>query len=239
MNYKRSLILASAFALLATAASAQILIYDNTTTSTGYYYPNGGAATIGGDTITSLVADDITPALGYAGQTISKIGFGVVNGNTAGVTFRPLLRMWNADGSGGGPGTLINGWDFNPVTIAAESGQGFNFTPSGLTVPSGTFWLGMTFDDNTGGTGITAAQLNGLGMELFNPPTIGTSQDAFFQTSAAGSFLGNNPTGGIYWFGGNPAGNFFFSVQVVPEPTGLALAGLAGLIALALRRRSA
>ncbi len=238
MNLKRTLIALSALALLTTAASAQ-LIYDNTITSTGYYFANEGATNIGGNTITALVADDITPAAGYVGQTISRIGFGVVNGNGASVTLRPLLRMWDGTGTGGGPGNLINGWNFNPVTISGNSFQGFTFTPNGLTVPSGLFWLGMTFDDNNGTTGISVTQLNSIGMALFNPPAIGTSQDAFFVTDTAGSFLVNNPVGGIYWFNGNPVANFYFSIQVVPEPTGMALMGLAGLIAFAVRRRSA
>jgi hypothetical protein len=108
-----------------------------------------------------------------------------------------------------------------------------------VNVPSGTFWIGLTFDNNSGATGATDVQLNNLGMALFNPPTIGTSADTAFETTGAGDFLVNNPAGSTFNFGGNPAANFFFgmSVATVPEPSTFALAGLGTAALLILRRR--
>ena len=226
------------FAAVASVSAQELFVYRNLDNYSGQSYANGGAATQSGNTITRLVADDLTPLSGFAGQTISNIYFSVANLNTVAVSARPRLRMWQTDGSGGGPGTLITGFTFNPISFGASSLSGFYFNPGALTVPNGTFWMGLTFDDNTGTTGATAAQLNNLGMGLFSPPTIGTSADTFFQTTAAGSFLVNNPAGAMSNFGGNPPANFYFGMSVsVPEPSTCAFLGLGCAALMIFRRR--
>jgi hypothetical protein len=183
-----------------------------------------------------LVADDLTPISGFAGQAINNIYFSVVNANATAVSARPRLRIYDASGAGGGPGNVIAGFSFNPISFTANSGSSFFFHPTGVNVPSGTFWMGLKFDNNSGATGATITQLNNLGMELFNPPTIGTSADTLFETTAAGDFLVNNPAGSQFNFGGNPPANAFFGISVVPEPSTMALAGL-GTVALMIFRR--
>ena len=225
---------------LLSASAQELFIYRDLDTTGGQFFANGGAAVVGGNTITRLVADDITPLGGYSGQAISNIYFSVVNANGVAVSARPRLRMWGSDGAGGGPGTFIAGFTFNAISFAANSGSSFFFHPTGVNVPSGTFWMGLTFDNNSGATGATAAQLNNLGMALFDPPSIGTSADTAFETTAAGDFLVNNPAGSSFNFGGNPPANFFFGVSVVgvPEPSTIALAvlGLGGLMLFRRRR---
>jgi hypothetical protein len=234
---KSRLLLLAALCLALTTQAQELFIYNNTVNDTGSFFPNGGAALVGANTITRLVADDLTPISGYAGMPINNIYFSVVNANGTAVSARPRLRIYDATGPGGGPGAVIAGFSFAPISFSANSGASYFFHPTGVNVPSGTFWMGLTFDNNSGATGATAAQLNNLGMELFNPPTIGTSADSMFQTTAAGDFLVNNPAGSQFNFGGNPPANAFFGLTVlVPEPSTVALAGL-GVAGLMICRR--
>jgi hypothetical protein len=236
---KLKLLLGSLMVGLLSASAQELFIYRDLDNNTSQFFANGGATVVSGNTITRLVADDITPLSGYSGQAISNIYFSVVNANAVAVSARPRLRMWNADGTGGNPGTFIAGFTFNPISFAASTGYSFFFHPTGVNVPSGSFWIGLTFDNNSGATGATDVQLDNLGMALFNPPTIGTSADSAFETTAAGDFQVNNPAGATFNFGGNPPANFFFGVSVaqVPEPATAVLAGLGLLGLLVFRRR--
>jgi hypothetical protein len=222
---------------LASASAQELFIYNNTTVNTGSFFPNGGAALVGANTITRLVADDLTTIPGYAGMPVNNIYFSVVNANAAAVSARPRLRIWDNTGAGGGPGAFITGFTFSAISFTANSGSSFFFHPTGFNVPSGTFWIGLTFDNNSGATGATDVQLNNLGMALFSPPSVGTSADTLFETTAAGDFLVNNPAGSQFNFGGNPPANAFFGITVlVPEPSTMTLAGL-GVSALIIYRR--
>jgi hypothetical protein len=224
---------------LFSASAQELFIYSDLANNSGQYYANGGASVVSGNTITRLVADDLTPSSGYAGMAISNIYFSVVNANAAAVSARPRLRIWNADGAGGLPGSFVAGFTFNAISFGASTSYSFFFHPTGVNVPSGTFWMGLTFDNNSGATGATDVQLNNLGMALFDPPTIGTSTDNAFETTAAGDFLVNNPAGATFNFGGNPAANFFFGVSVmqIPEPATCLLGGLGFAGLLLFRRR--
>jgi hypothetical protein len=223
---------------LLSASAQELFIYRDLDNNSSQFYANSGAALVGANTITRLVADDITPLSGYAGQAIDNLYFSVVNANAVAVSARPRLRMWDADGAGGLPGTFVAGFTFNAISFGANSASSYFFHPTGVNVPTGTFWIGLTFDNNSGATGATDVQLNNLGMALFNPPTIGASTDNAFQTTAAGDFLVNNPAGATFNLGGNPSANFFFGVSVtqVPEPATLLLGGL-GFVGLLLFRR--
>jgi hypothetical protein len=224
-----------------TPARSDVVLYSNITTFTGFGVTNGGAANVAGDNITTMLADDITPGPGLGGGTVDDVVFSVLNFNAAPVSARPRVRFYAADGAGGGPGTLLAGFTFNPITFAALTGALYEFNNGGaalFSIPNGTFWAGIVFDDNNGTTGATLAQLNNLGVLTFNPPTVGSSQDVFFATNAAGSFLGNNPAGGFFNFGGTPVANFGWQFSgtpgttAVPEPSPLLLGATAGLLLL-------
>ena len=197
--------------------------YSNVTNFLGSGFANGGAALQGTNMITRLVADDITPTGVHAGMSITQLKFSIANFNSAAVPARPRIRFWFADGAGGGPGTYYNlpanvGFSFNPLTVNPGVTIVTGTIGAGLfNMPAGPFWAGLTFDDLNGTTGITAAQLNGLGQGIFNPATIGSSGDLFFVTTAAGSFFAPaNPAGALGNLGGNPVASFGweFSVDV-------------------------
>jgi hypothetical protein len=238
--------------VLVTPARSDVVLYSNVTNFTGFGVTNGGAANVGGNNITTLLADDITPGPGLDGGTVDAVTFSIANFDTSDVTARARVRFYAADGTGGGPGTLITGFTFNPISFAAGTVGLFTFSNGGLplfSIPKGTFWAGLTFDDNGGTTGATLSQLNNLGEGIFDPPTVGSSTDSFFATNNAGSFFGNNPAGGFFNFGGNPHANFGWEflgtagTAAVPEPSPLLLGALASLLltggAWARRARSA
>jgi hypothetical protein len=226
---------ASNFGGRATAGAS----YSNIDTFSGSAYSNGGAA--GG--ITRMVMDDLSFALPYlAGQNISSFTFSVTNLNTVAVSARPRVRFWLANGAGGAPGTYYSspaavGYSFNPISFGANSVGLFtgNIGPGFLQPAAGqTLWAGITFD-NVGATA-TDAQLNNLGQGIFGPPVVGSSQDTFFQTTAAGSFFGTNaPAGALTNFSGAPVANFGWEFNV-PTPGSIALLGMGGLLAARRRR---
>ena len=188
-----------------------------------------------GDDITTLVADDINFAPGLAGQQVTGFVFSVANFNAAAVSARARVRFYATSATTGGPGTYLTGFTFaNPITFGASSVNLYTFSSATgvFAVPANSsIWAGITFDDNVGTTGATAAQLNNLGQGLYGPPSVGSSQDVFFQTTAAGSFVQNSPTGSFFNFNGSPAANFGWQFTVVtpaatpavPEPGSIAL----------------
>jgi Secretion system C-terminal sorting domain len=198
-------------------------LYSNVTTFEGNAFVNAGATLQSGNTITTLLAD----SLGLVGTppfTIGSFTFSVANFDAADVTARPRIRFYNADGPAGSPGTLITGISFSPILFATGAIQLFDTGPLATTFPvtSNGIWAGMTFDDNTGTTGATAAQLNNLGQGFFNPVDKGSSTDDLFQTDTAGSFLGDNPTGSIGNLGGTPVANFGWEIiSALPLPVTL------------------
>jgi hypothetical protein len=230
---------AAAFAL-AMMTRATVL-YSNTTTFSGQGYAAGGATVVAGNDTTKMVADDITVAAGDGGATVNSFTFSVANFNGVAVTAQPIVEFFNNNGAGGGPGTIIAAFAFNPISFTAGSVGTFTFSGGSFVVPTGgTFFAGIFFDDNGGTTGATAAQLNLLGQGLFNPPTVGSSQDLFFQTSGPGG-TANNPAGGFAFFNGNPVANFGWSFSgnlATPEPgTGLLLLLAAVPLAFRLRKK--
>ena len=206
--------------------------------------------------ITTLIADDIQTAAGFGGQLATGYTFAVANLNPlsggATTSVRARTRFYAANGTGGLPGTFLGGQTFNAFAFANNSITRFGPTvnPVGIfTIPvNGQFWAAITFDNNSGATGATAAQLNNFGVALLNP-TIGSSFDAAFETTTNGSFNVNNPAGTLFNFGNatnpaNPLANFGFDLVtstapvVVPEAGSLTLILPAlGILGVVARRR--
>ncbi len=216
-------------------AAADSIFYDNVSTFTGSAYSNGGATAAA--PITTLVADDIS-LLGSQPVSVSSFFFSVANLNPTAVSARPRIRMYLGDAAGSLPGTLVYAASFNPISFTAFSANFYGATSS-FVVPANTIlWAGITFD-NVGGTA-TVAQLNNLGQGLYNPPTVGSSQDVFFQTTTAGSFNQNTPPGSLFNLGANPVANFgwrFVGSAVTPEPGAVAMLMGFGVSGAALLRR--
>jgi Carboxypeptidase regulatory-like domain len=170
--------------------------YSNITTFTGQGILNGGATLVAGNTITQLVADDLTFTRGVPVNVV-QYRFTVLNNNAVAVSFRPRIRFYN--NNAGVPGTLIGGNTFNAVSVPALTVQTFTSPAVGpFAFATQTAWAGITFDNNSGATGATATQLNNLGQGVFNPPDRGTSADLAFRTTTAGDFLVSNPAGATF-----------------------------------------
>lgn len=218
-------------------ATAQITNYSNLTNNSGQAFSNGGAAVQGSDTITRLVADHIFATVG--GFT-TQWSFTVANQNTGEVEIQPLVRFYDDNGPSGSPGTLLAGFSFGRNTVIGGGFRIFTTTTTNFTIPAdGSFWAGISFDNDNGGSGAMLADMNAIGQQLFNPPTIGSSDDTYFITNTAGSFLANNPAGTVTNFGGSPVANFGWQFQVVPEPGSMVLATMAAISAFCrIRRKS-
>jgi len=224
--------------MLGLAADAQTYIYQNLTTYEGGLSLNGNAGLNNGVYTTELLADDLYFAPGSVGDTLTSVSLSVLNLNSAAINAQIQLGFWEDDGTDGGPGTLLNGTAFGPASFSRLGLTTFTLNVSSLNIavpPDGVLWVGAFFDNS--GTTTTAAQLNELGLPLFNPPTIGSSDDEFFQSSGAGFTPGSNPAGAVSYFGGSPVANFGFAVQAVPEPSAMALGLLSSGGLLFFRRR--
>jgi hypothetical protein len=149
------------------------------------------------------------------------------------------LRFYDTTGAGGGPGAVLAGFTFNPLTQAVgENGWSTSSATNLFVIPtSGKFWAGITFDNNVGATGATAAQLDNVGSSIYSGPAVGSSADNAFETTAAGSFFAANPAGSQFNFGAaGPRANFAWRFDAVPEPASFLAIGL-GVVGIAAARR--
>jgi hypothetical protein len=256
----RTIVAAAAIAGLALAwlgvpragAAVTTVYSDLTPDASGTFQAIGSATTVGQGTYTQLIADDITPIAGHTGETVSSVEFYLYNGGTTSVTFDTELRFYDNSGTGGAsgfftgsaPGNLLFSYDLNPITLAPGNVQPYIVplpaTGDTFALPSGTFWAGIALDDGDGTTGATADELNQVGPVYSNPVSVGTSQDEFYQSDDEGTFLDNDPVGGLYNNGGDPVANFgfeFVTTSAVPEPASAGLIGFAAAAGLMRRRR--
>lgn len=167
--------------------------------SSGVTYANGGATNVAGNTITRLIADDVTPIASMIGADVREIKFTVANLNASSVSARAHIRFWND--AAGAPGTYYD----VPVDVGFEADlflpTGLNFLtiavdPSSFTLPAGPLWCGISYDDKDGTFTTSAAQLNNLAQAISGIASVGSTADAAFVTTNAGAFFGDdNPAG--------------------------------------------
>lgn len=215
------------FAMLSALAAGQsappFYIYQPVLpTTVTNFFRNQGASPIATNLITRLVADDITPIPGFAGQDVYRVSALLVNQSTETINFRYRIRFYQANGTAAAgptgvlsPGTLISG--FSPATTSLTSQaigyRGVNPAAGAFVVPNGTFWAGISFDNFNGATGANGAQLNALGVSL-NPAITGSNTDTYFRTTNAGDFLAANPAGAQAQFTSGVQSQFAWLVSV-------------------------
>jgi hypothetical protein len=224
----RYLLLASL--CLALTAQAQTVVYENLTGSplAGYSEPNVNSPVFGD-------ALNLTQGghLGNVGLTLFNSTSG---GNTGSIlTGTMTLNIYNntvpyAGGSLAASDPLIASvlltWDFTAgggLPAGFYSVGTFDLTPLNINIPQNIF-VTQQFTE-------TAGTSTRNGVVLFPDPTIGSSPANVYISSTA------TPEG-LYTFSGNPNQfGYHIEIQVVPEPTALALAGLGASALLVFRRR--
>ncbi len=206
---RRVIINVAALICMVSAQAFGGIIYSNTTTDTldTLAYTANGYTQIG-DQVLLAGTDRLA--------TLATVQF--FNLGSAG-TFDATLRLFNA---GAPVGTQI-GSDFVLTGIAAPSNDIFNvaFSLPNLLVPDNLIF--------TVSMGSSSEGVQIIGLDMFEPPTIGSSDNTFA--------IVNNGTNFIQT--GTPTENVFFELQAtsVPEPATAGIAGSALLALVLLRRR--
>ena len=190
-------------------------MYSNLGTFQNQSFAAGGATQQVLNTITRMAADDLN-LVGTPPYSVNGFRFMVTNLNAVDVSASPLVRFYRTNGAGGGPGTLIEARTYNPIVFHAGV-VGTIKTSSTFVLPTASIWAGITFDNNSGTTGATAAQLDNLALGIFSPPELGSSLDQYFVTTAAGSFASGDPVGTITNFGGTPPADFGWEILTAQD----------------------
>ncbi len=215
VQIERSVPLAALVPEAKIAGASPDAAYSNLATFRNQSFAAGGSTQQVLNTITRMAADDLN-LVGTPPFSVSGFRFTVTNQNTVDISARMLVRFWLPDGPGGGPGTLIKASTFNPIVFTAGR-VGTIKTSTKFVLPSASIWAGIGFDNNSGTTGATAAQLDNLAQGVFSPPALGTSADQYFVTTAAGSFASDNPAGTIANFGGTPPADFGWEILTAQD----------------------
>lgn len=204
-NFFRTVLLVGVILTLPSASFAAV-VYDNTTTDLNQYY---GSTFEFGDQV-NLAGTD---------RTVTDFSFYArLNASTLGSQSLVFRFYDNTGGTNGAPGTLLFQSDPQAMALGSQT-----FTVSGLsvTVPNSFTWT-VTFSNLGAG--------DDAGLLIYNPPTIGTSLNDFWQKDGGGAWSLMQVNGGL-----TPA-NFAARVTAVPEPGVFALGVLGAIIFRALKR---
>lgn len=183
--------------------SAEI-VYNNTTSPLGQQY------------ISDLeFGDQVT--LDGQNRLLSQFQFEYFTSLTPAASKQGILSIYQNNGTGGAPSTLV--FESNPITLLNGFNQVVISGISGVTLPT-TFTWTVKF------AGLTGTETAGL--LLYDPPSIGSSADDFWQKNAFGAW-------GLQRLqGGNINANFSAKIAAVPEPSAVQIVMLAGVCYLGL-----
>lgn len=226
----KSRLLLLAALCLALAAKAQTVVYENMTNSplAGYGEANANNP-IFGDALNLTQGG----RLGHVGLTLYNTSAG---GNTGAIISGNMtLNIYNntvpyAGGSLSASDPLIASvlltWTFSGsgMPVGNYSIGTFDLTSLNITVPQNIF-VTQQF-------ALTSGTSTANGVVLFPNPAVGSSPANVYINSSA------TPEGLYTFSGGNPNQfGYHIDVQIVPEPTSLALAGLGAAALVIFRRR--
>lgn len=200
---------------LATCASSQTIVYDNTTTSLDNNFPllpewMDESAEAG---------DEIQ--LGGTDREIVKLDLLFTYRGTIPGTLDALVRFRAYDEVFQGPGQTFYESSLTQVQTLPGIHQ-LTFTIPHVVVPDHFVWTIQAFNRQ--------GSVGEIGPSYFNPPTVGSSGDFLWQRG------GNEWT--AYSWGGDPYANFGARFTAVPEPASLSVLSLGLLLARGRRRRS-
>jgi hypothetical protein len=182
------------------------VVYNNTTTDLNQYYSS-----------TFEFGDQVN--LGGTERTLTDFSFYArLNASALGSQSLVFRFYSNNGGTNGAPGTLL--FQSDPQAMALGS-QTFNVSGLSVIVPNSFTWT-VTFSNLAVG--------NDAGLLIYNPPTIGSSLNDFWQKDGAGAWSLMQVNTGL-----TPA-NFAARVTAVPEPGVFTLAMLGAIIGGAIKR---
>jgi hypothetical protein len=132
------------------------------------------------------------------------------------------FSLYSASGTdlNGGPGSLL--YSSAPVSIVKTTDNYVQLDNVNIQVPNDVIWT-VKF------TGVDFAGGERAGLIFYNPPTVGSSANDFWEKNANGQWQAKNFIAG----GGNVA-NFGAQIIAVPEPTTIQLGLLGGMAVLGM-----
>jgi hypothetical protein len=200
-----------ATAALSISAQAESIVYDNTSNPLGQYWNSG---TEFGDQVTlgGLKGDRIVKQF----KMEYYMSYGVSGDETA------QIKFYSNSGANGAPSSLL--YDTGVFSLTRAGYNTVTINDVNVAIPDNFTWT-VSFG------GLTGSEV--AGVTLYNPPTVGSSFNDFWEKTSSGWTLKQMP-------GGTPVANFAAQITAVPEPTTIQLAlmaGLAGLGMISRRRR--
>ncbi len=209
---KRILLLATLF--VSTFSVAQTVVYDNTTTSLNNNFP----LLPDWRTHSAEVGDEVHLAGSQRGVVNLKLLFwyrGAESGSfDALIRFRPIMESTQAPGA-----ALFTSDMFVGMPVVAGMNE-YNFAIPNIAVPDRLVWTIEAFN-RQGAAGE-------LGPAYFHAPTVGSSDDWFWQSDLGSEWIN-------YSWGGDPYANFAATITAVPEPA--TVLGILTGIGIFTRRR--